>query len=167
MTATAYSAYDVCEVMRLRVLAALVAAGSDLVSTTYTAIGDVPWDDPCGQLTVAPVRVYRSSIFPQEDADQERCEQGEICVALSVLLIRCEPSLGDTGAVPTAAAMAAADRKILADAATVWNSVSASFDPLWEWERASVAQTPLTGEGGAIGMETTITIGIPYRAWCA
>jgi hypothetical protein len=159
------TAFDVCEAIRLHVLDALIDADAQPVTTTFTAIGEVAWDDPCGQLTVAPIRIYRSTAFPQEETDLERCDTGDVCVVLSVLLLRCEPSLSDSGAAPSSAAMSAADRSILADAATVWNAVTSPFDPALEWERAAVSQSFGSGTGGAITVETFATIGIPYGQW--
>lgn len=156
--------FELCEWLQASILAELTVCGSDPISTTYPGVGLVAWDDCCGQLVVTPERIYRSVEFPLEDTTDERCDGGMIAVDLLATLVRCVPTLDDRGQAPSAAALSAAHKKVLDDAAIVWRALLADIDP--EMDRASINQTFTGGEGGCIAIESRVTIGVPSALWC-
>lgn len=158
--------YSVCDALRAQVLAALDAnPESDPVTTTYTGVGLVAWDDCCGQLVVTPERIFRYLTFPNEATADEQCFGGELGVVVAVTLVRCVPTPDDSGRPPTAARLQVAHERVLDDAAIVWNSLVGPLpDPLWE--RASVSQEFTGSEGGCISINTRLTVGVGAIDWC-
>ena len=104
---TEYGPFELCEWLRSSIEADLAACGSEPVTTTYSGVGLIAWDDCCGQLVVAPERIFRSVDFPSEDTTDERCYAGSIAVTLLASLVRCVPSPDDRGNAPKPAALAA------------------------------------------------------------
>jgi hypothetical protein len=142
---------------------ALTDCGSDPVEQ-YVAAGAIAWDNCCGMLVAAPERIYRTGIFPEEGSTDVICETGELTCDMLVLLLRCVPVLDDRGQAPTTAAMNQAYTAILRDAAIIWNALTSNLPE--GWMRANVNQLFLGAEGGCIGCETRLTIGLPQEDWC-
>lgn len=159
-----FGPYELCEWLRAQIIADLAACGSEPVSTTYPGVGLVAWDDCCGQLVVSPDRIYRTQQFPLEDTTDERCSGGAIAVSLLATLVRCVPGPDDRGNPPKPAALSAAHKVVLDDAAIVWGSISAPINP--EWSRASLSQTFVGNEGGCVAIESRVTIGVESELWC-
>lgn len=143
---------------------ALINANRPEVQRAYVAAGQVAWDDCCGMLVAAPERTYRSVEFPVEFTAEEDCYLGVIVVELVVLLVRCVPTVDDRGRAPAAEALDAAYRSLLDDAAVVWNALICA-DLYDEWQRANLSQTFVGADGGCIGVETRVTIGVPWTRW--
>jgi hypothetical protein len=160
-----YGPFELCEWLRSSIEADLLACGSEPVTTTYSGVGLIAWDDCCGQLVVAPERIFRSVDFPAEDTTDERCYAGSIAVTLLASLVRCVPSPDDRGNAPKPAALAAAHKAILDDAAIVWQSMNGAIDP--EWDRAGLSQTFVGNQGGCVAIESRVTIGVEATNWCA
>jgi hypothetical protein len=158
--------FEVCEFVRAGIEADLIECGRQPVTTTYPGVGIVPWDDCCGQLVVGPERIFRTVSFPTEVATDEQCYGGDIAVSLLVTLVRCIPVPSSKGRVPTAAAIAAAHKNLLDDAAVVWKSVTAPYPVEYEWERALVDQQFVGASGGCIAVETRLTVGVSAEQWC-
>ncbi len=154
-------AYGPCSTLLGLVRAGL--AGSAPITTGYVGAGFVAWDDCCGQLVVAPERVYRSERFPVEFAELERCSAGFLVIDVVVLLVRCVPVVDDQGHPPAVAALDGAYAAVLADAATVWQVMAGPLPD--NWERAGLNQTFLGAEGGCIGVETRMKVGIDQDVW--
>lgn len=135
------------------------------VSTRFVGAGLIAWDDCCGMLVVAPERVFRTARFPIEGPDEFGCYDGLIAVSLVVLVMRCVPVLDDQGQPPTDEAMGEAYGALLSDAAIVWNEVA---DSMWPegWESTGQNQTFIGAEGGCIGAETRVTLGLDQEAFC-
>lgn len=142
---------------------ALTNANRAEVQRAYVAAGAVAWDDCCGMLVVAPERVFRSVTFPVEMTDRELCFGGSLVVELVVLLVRCVPTVDDRGRAPSGHALDAAYRDLLEDAAVVWNAVLCCDND--EWERAAISQTFVGAEGGCVGVETRIVVGLEQSRW--
>lgn len=158
--------YTVCEAIRAVVLAALDAdPDSAEVTTTYTGVGLVAWDDCCGQLVVTPERTFRYTSFPQEATTDEQCFGGELGLTILVTLVRCVPTPDDMGNPPTAAQLQSAHERVLEDGAIVWNTIVGPL-PDDEWERANVSQDHVGGEGGCIAITTRLTVGLGTDRWC-
>lgn len=156
------SVYEVCATVTDLVRTGLESAGRP-VNRAHVGAGAVAWDDCCGLLVVAPERIYRSRAFPVEYTGMEECSAGFITINLVVLLVRCVPMLDAGGQAPPVPEMDAAYRDFLEDAALVWNIVSG---PLGDtWDRAGVAQVFSGDDGGCVGVETRVTIGIDTEVW--
>lgn len=164
---------DVCEAVLGDVSLALTEAGSAGLNRQYIAAGSIAWDDCCGQLVVAPERVFKSMTFPIPATDAEQCSAAMIVVSVVVLLVRCVSTVDEMGNAPDEATMHGEYATIMRDAATVWNAVSGAsvLEALGgvdadEWERTSVEQSFVGAEGGCIGVETRLMIGVPSDEWC-
>jgi len=156
---------DVCALILGRVRDALVLCDHD-VQTAYVAAGTVAWDNCCGQLVVAPERVYRTARFPLEGPDENGCYDGLIALDLVVLLLRCVPVIDSDGSVPDDVELGAAYASILQDAAVIWDVLATTALPDW-WDRANQTQTFVGAEGGCIGVESRVTLGVDAELWCA
>jgi hypothetical protein len=158
------SAHDVAAWLLAQVESALAECDREPLNRAYVAAGQIAWDDCCGMLVVAPERVFRSSTFPVQETNEELCWGGYLTVDLLVLLVRCIPTVDDRGRAPSAAALDAAYTGIIEDAAVVFNAVISAM-PNREWMRATPTQTFVGAEGGCIGVETRLTLGIPQNEW--
>ncbi len=152
------SAHDVASWALATARQALEDCGRDAVSTAYVGSGEIAWDDCCGTLVVVPDRVYRSQEFPAEDTSEVICFDGYIAIDLVVTLLRCVPVVDDRGRAPSETALATAYQDLLGDAAVIYNSMTGPVPD--DWERTNPAQTFLGAQGGCIGVETRITIGL-------
>ena len=157
------SALDVAQWLLATSELALSDCGREPISRSYVAAGDIAWDDCCGMLVVAPERVYRSQTFPAESTDEEICFGGYIAVDYVVLVVRCVPTVTDQGRAPSVSSLQAAYDSILEDAAVIYNAVTGDLPDYWV--RSSVAQTFVGAQGGCIGVETRLTIGIEQDRW--
>lgn len=160
----ASSAVDVCELWLSRTKEALEACGSEPITASYVAAGLIAWDSCCGLLVVAPERVYRSAEFPVEGTTDYVCESGFLVVDIVVLLLRCVPTINDRGQAPTPAAMQAAYESILNDAAVIWNVAVGELPE--GWQRARVDQGFVGAQGGCVGVETRLSVGLAQSVWC-
>lgn len=142
----------------------LVNANRSPVQRAYVAAGQVAWDDCCGMLVAAPERIYRSQIFPGEFAEREICDLGWLNIDLVLLLVRCVPTVDDRGRAPSQAALDDAYKTLLEDAGVVWNAVQCADLPD-DWEKASLSQTFVGADGGCVGVETRVTVGVPQSKW--
>jgi hypothetical protein len=158
----AIDAASVCAVVLERINNALDECGRP-ARAAYVAAGLVAWDDCCGMLVVAPERIFRTARFPIEGPDENNCYDGLIAVSLVALLVRCVPVLDDSGRPPTVEALGDAYAEVLADAGVVWNELSR-----WPegWESSGQAQTFVGAEGGCIGVESRVTVGLDQELWC-
>lgn len=164
MQAGTRSAHQVANAILCCVQDAMVNANRPQLSRAYVAAGEIAWDDCCGQLVVAPVRMYRSAAFPAEDGERYLCTTGVLSVELLVLLMRCVPTVDDRGRAPTSKQLDDAYKSLLDDAAVIWNAVICC-DLDEDWDRANLSQTFVGAEGGCVGVETRITIGVELGAW--
>lgn len=175
---TADSPGSVCATVLDWVRAALDAEARG-VGVAMVAVGGVVLDDCCvGALYVAPERIYQTTDpFPTDAGSRfggitNPCEEAPIAIEVVVSLFRCIPVLSAQGRPPSAAEDAAAYDAILGDAAIIWNAVNARGllgddgygDTLWL--RANVAQQFLPADGGCIGIETRMVLGVGQTGWC-
>lgn len=160
---TATDVSMVCAYTLDRVNVALEDCGRP-VTTRFVAAGLVAWDDCCGLLAVAPERVFRTARFPVEGPDDLGCFDGLVAVSLVVLLMRCVPVLDDRGQPPTEDAMSEAYSALLRDGGVVWNELCGQWPD--GWDSTGQAQTFVGAEGGCIGVETRITLGLDQEAFC-
>ena len=154
----------VCTELLQLVESALVSCGSEPLNRVHVAAGAVAWDDCCGMLVVGPERIYRSMSFPAEAPEETSCWSGLIALDVVVLLVRCVPVVDNRGHPPTVPVLDAAYGGFLADAAIVWNALASPGLP-GEWERANLNQSFVGADGGCIGVETRLTVGIQAGLW--
>lgn len=156
------TAASVCETIRSYVATRLTACGFT-ISSTFVGAGLIAWDDCCGMLVVVPERIFRSAVWPIEGPDPQGCYEGQVAIQLTVLWLACMPTVDDRGRPPAVAAMSKAYNEFLAAAAVIWNSLAAlPFD----WEATGLNQTFLGTEGGCIGVESRLTVGVDEELWC-
>lgn len=129
---------------------------------SYVAAGAIAWDDCCGLLVVAPERVYRTARFPQEGPDARGCYDGLIAVSIIVLLLRCVPVLDDKGQPPPVSELDAAYNDALIDASVIWDALAS----IQSYETASQEQQFVGAQGGCIGIESRIILGVDGETWC-
>lgn len=158
------SPHSVADFVLCEVRNGLVQANRDDIQRAYVAAGQVAWDDCCGMLVVAPERVYRSVVFPGEFNEREICDLGWLNVDLVVLLVRCVPVVDDRGRAPSQHALDESYKSLLEDSAVVWNVLQCLFMPD-EWEKANLSQQFVGADGGCVGVETRLTIGVPVSKW--
>jgi hypothetical protein len=158
------TAVDVCELWLSRSLDALQACGSEPITTAYVAAGGIAWDTCCGLLVVGPERTFRSAQFPIEGTTDYQCETGFIVVDVVILLLRCVPTIDDRGNPPAVSELSAAYQSLLTDAAILWNVAVGELPE--GWQRASVDQSYVGAQGGCIGVETRMSIGLAQGEWC-
>jgi hypothetical protein len=156
------TAATVCEAVRAYVAERLTACGFT-ITTTYVGAGLIAWDDCCGMLVVVPERIYRSAVWPIEGPDPQGCYEGLAAIQLTALWLACMPTVDDRGRPPSVAAMSVAYTDFLNAAAVVWNALA---ELPWEWETTGLNQTFLGTEGGCIGVESRLTVGIDEDQWC-
>lgn len=158
------TAFTVASAMLHEVEDALTAC-SRAATSAYVIVGQAAWDDPCGQLVVAIERAYMSGSFPNEGVlPYQDCYDGEIVVALVCVLVRCMPTLDNSGEPPSPEEISDATALIYNDAAIVWNALADGAPE--GWSATGLNQTFVGAEGGAVGIETRITLGINAEAWC-
>ena len=143
---------------------ALVQAGRDTINRAYVAAGQIAWDDCCGMLVVGPERVYRSVQFPSEANGPEYCDKGDLTLDLVVVLVRCVPVVNDRGQAPSSKDLNDSYQSLLEDAAIVWNTIDCADLPS-DWQRANLSQSFVGAQGGCIGVETRVTIGLSQKVW--
>ncbi len=152
------STFDVAQWVQQTSLTALADCNREPISTTYVGSGAIAWDDCCGTLVVVPERVYRSQEFPAEDTNEVICFDGLIAIELSVMLLRCVPVVDDRGRAPSASLLQVAYQNLLGDAAVIYNALTSNFPDYWE--RTNPAQTFIGAQGGCMGVETRLVIGL-------
>lgn len=160
-----HSPETVCEYWRAAICDEFEAQNSDPITTTYNGLGVVAWDDSCGQLVVGPETIFRSEQFPAEQLDQVNCENATIVVVVVATLVRCAPTVDDRGRPPSPEELTEAHGRILQDGAIVWNVFNGPL-PDEQWDRTGVRQVFQGTEGGAVVVETRMTLGIPEQLWC-
>lgn len=159
--------YTVASTVLAQVLDALIVCERP-VAVALVTVHPVAVDSCCaGLLAVQVQRVFRTiRPFPTEALNDDQCDE-QIAVTLNVSVFRCVPTVSDTGHPPSIAAQEQAAAELLDDAAIVWR-VLADDAVLTdaEWERGTLAQTFTNAEGGCVGVETTVTLGLNSTVWC-
>lgn len=152
------SVYDVAYWVQQAALTALTDCDREAISTTYVGSGAIAFDDCCGTLVVVPERVFRSQQFPAEDTTEIICFDGMIAIEISVILLRCTPVVDDRGRAPSQSSLNTAHESLLGDAAVIYNVLTGQFPS--NWERTNPSQTFIGAQGGCIGFESRLVIGI-------
>ena len=165
-TDVTFGPYQVAEWFLAASLGDLAACGSDPITTAYVGAGLAPWDDCCGQLVVTPESMFRSSAFPAESATDDHCDGATIAIGIVATLVRCVPTLSDSGKGPSAEQINVAHKKVLDDAAIMWRAFTSPMPVENEWDRAQVRQVIIDTTGGCVAIETRCIIGVESSRWC-
>lgn len=161
----AESPVAVAEVLLSRVRSALEACPTSTpIVESYVVLGEIVWDECCGILAAAPLRVYNSRLFPQQAIDVTSCDSSQLCVEVAIIALYCAPVIDAQGNVPSIEEMSASFAQTASDAAVIYNDLTGAMPQ--GWERANVEQT-FTTEGGCVVVDTRITVGLPQMDWCA
>ena len=125
------------------------------VARAGVTVGVTPWDECCaGQLYGRIDRTYRTDRFPYEGAVTQQCVK-PTAATIIVGLVRCYPTLDETGAPPRSSDETEAALLLYEDALLVWQTLQTE-----EWWPESVlvnAQTFLS-LGGCAAVETTVYV---------
>jgi len=144
---------------------ALTDCGRPDLTRVFVAAGLVAWDDCCGMLYVAPERIYRTAIFPLEGtAEGLNCFRGSLTLDMVVTLLRCVPVINSRGQVPAVNLVEDAYASLMTDAAVIWNTLSG---PSMPWDIANLSQAFVGAEGGCIGVESRLALGLDADRWFA
>lgn len=136
--------------------------------------GELAWDEcDCGLLAVTVGRVYPSSTFPTDvslDPRQVDCAPPYTVADVTVTVLRCAPTVDEAGNPPTCDDLAAAAATWRADAAAVLTGVACCLPDLVDAGRIEQYRigdlTPLGPEGGCMGSELRVTIGLCASGVC-
>lgn len=164
---------------------------------THVTPGEVAWDacegDDCspadligsapGQLTTSIVRTYpvvrdNGAVgLPRTDTtvrDLRNCGVPDTAVELNVTLLRCAPSVDETGCPPTAEELAAAAEVLHVDMLTVQTAImcclagTGTGDEERKGRRFVLGETRVLGpQGGCVGSQTTVTVILPGCLPCS
>ncbi|MGW9410306.1 hypothetical protein [Streptomyces diastaticus] len=186
--------HDLAEAVLGCVCAALDAAVADGVDgaagcpcRACVVPGTPAWDEcdaldgcaggPPGQLTVNVARIFPSSPdrFPAQDVSVQGvrgCTPPHItAVELVVTLLRCVPTVDETGCAPTCEELNEAAQAIHVDAATVYSALwcclpGLSPNPRRPRRFVLGAQTIIGPQGGCAGLEQRVTVALPGCGQC-
>lgn len=142
--------------------------------------GQPAWDscdDPCGQdpvggqLSVSVARIYGSSDseFPAEGRVVQgvrNCTPPPVtAVELVITLLRCAPTLDETGCPPSCDELSRASQVLDVDMVTVFNALLCCLPGTSTARRGRKfvmgVQRVLGPEGGCVGLEQRVTVALP------
>jgi hypothetical protein len=130
--------------------------------------GVLAWDGcDCGVLAVQVTRVYPSRSFPTDASgapDFQACPVLYLAVDMTVTVLRCAPSPDDYGRPPSCDQLAVSAATWRADAATVRAALACCLPVLRDAgimeEFALRGLRPVGPEGGCVGSEQSLTVGL-------
>jgi hypothetical protein len=143
---------------------ALVAVGRP-VDRWEVIVGSPAPIDCCAGYAYATVRrIYYSSTFPADDAllagagvpgfDPLACGTGSPAMLLELGIVRCLPTLSDTGAMPALAGVALATSGLYYDAELLVTIASCSGP----WNRTTAAVNLGEPSGGCVGAAASLSV---------
>jgi len=155
--------------LRDAVTAALAASTVGPVDRACVVAGSPTGDGcDCGSLALTVTQVYQSTAFPNPAADFQltaNCPPPYVAVDVTVTVLRCAPLPVGNVLAPTCAALAAAAVVWFVDAETVRAALGCTLAQLAATGRllgyALRDTTPSGPEGGCVGSDTKITLGLP------
>lgn len=154
-------ASDILECAReqLSVTGTGVPAGMRCVVTTGEATA---WDDCCnGQLTVTIQSIFPSSNFPTQD-DGTRVPCGVVAwgASLAITVLRCAPTISQSGKPPSVERVDASTQEVVADASAIRAAILCRFKPAAPDVDVLIGAQQFVGpEGGCVGSVLLMTIG--------
>lgn len=150
----------------------LVAVNTELASSTAGSpervciVAGVPsWDEcECGQLTVSIESSYLSEAFPTAWQVTSACAPTILVANLVVQIVRCAPTVSESGVLPSCVQLDASAQTVIADAYNTLVATRCFFDGLkaadsiYDWVLGT--QTFATPEGGCVGSVVTATVAL-------
>lgn len=137
-------------------------------SNSYVTVG-VPSHDNCcdGQLTASIMRIYPSSLFPEEDYRKAPCGPAFVAVHIDIEIVRCAPMIDGQGHFPSIQEIDGSSRQVYIESQAVWRGVecclSANAD---KWASTIREQAFITPEGGCVGSRLTVIVGLTNGCDC-
>jgi hypothetical protein len=128
----------------------------------------VPTRDDCckGQLQGTIGRYYPSTAFPIEDFVAQPCQAGYFVADVTISILDCLVGMGHHGEALPCDKLDDAHDQMVQQAQAVWKGVTCCLmatDVEWVFR----SQTPLDNEqGGCMGTDLAITVGIPVGCPC-
>lgn len=129
--------------------------------------GMISWDNCCdkgGQLAIAMTRMYFSDEFPTEAIKTQSNNPAALfCVDYSAVIIRCAPSMSDSGQPPSCDSLDRSAQLVMADA---WGLQVGAFCTLQDLIPAGIIDyvlRPLISagpEGGCVGSELPFSVAL-------
>ena len=110
--------YDVMTTLVSALVADLATTGGGPVERYGIVPGDIAWDDCCGMLAMSLTRQFPSETFPQTASVVPRvtpCELPWLVGVVTMQVVRCAPTMDETGNPPTVDALDEAARLLVAD----------------------------------------------------
>jgi hypothetical protein len=158
----------VVETLRGCVLAALAATDAGAPARVCEVAGQLAWDNcDCGVLAVTVDRMYPSTMFPQQAPPVQlaaACPPPYEAVDLAVTVLRCAPGPDGQGRSPSCTQLDAASLTWFLDVDAVRQALACCLVGLRDADtvvdfvlRDTV---PLGPEGGCVGSETRLAVGL-------
>lgn len=131
----------------------------------FISAGPPVWDlEACcsdGQLTINVDRLFVYDSFPSEQQRVNTC-QANIAADVSVVLLRCFPSLNDDGSAPNANQIGAASEAIYQDLYVLTNCIICNLVKRGKKQESVFRGSRIVGpQGGCVGAEIKFTIAVP------
>jgi hypothetical protein len=148
---------------------ALAATDAGTPDRVCNVPGLLAWDDcECGVLAVTVDRIYQSATFPNPASDQQladvQCSVPYLAVDMTVTVLRCAPSPQGRELAPSCDTLAAAALSWFVDMDTVRAALGCCLADLYSADTvlgfALRDTTPAGPDGGCVGSETHLTVGV-------
>lgn len=134
--------------------------------------GEIVWDNcQCGQLVIAESRRFPSNAFPLEQVDHTaECGAAWLVLDAKLNLTRCAPAIDVNGNPPKCVDLTASAKQLSKDMTDIRQAVECCLDGMYNANQIIAyelgAQEIVGPEGGCVGSELTIFIGVPNGCGC-
>jgi len=157
-----------------RVELAATAAGAPDTTRVCAVPGALAWDEcQCGQLSGTITRIYRSSQFPagaQLVSTARGCGPPYVVADMAITILRCAPTVDSGSRGPTCDQLEDAARTWFADAFAVRHGVMCCAEDMKVANTVAAfalgSQHALGPEGGCVGSELAVSVGMWDRTCC-
>ena len=161
--------FDLAEALLECVKLGLTEACDGPPARTHVVIGPPAFDDCCdGQLTINLTRAFPSSTFPNEDVPVNSvCSAAYTALEYEIVLVRCMPDVTDVRD-PVKVLRTAAEKNYR-EARIIRQATLCCMKTMYEMHNIEVfdrGQTFIGPEGGCIGSQMSLTLGINDGCGC-
>ena len=156
---------DLIECARMRVLQEDPTWSGRVCMNPYST---PTYDDCCnGQIQGTITRYYPFDTFPIDNDGLRPCDTGQLAADVTIGIYDCFSGMGPRGGPKSCEDLDSATDKVTVQAAAVWQGVLCCLQEMENVDYVFRSQAPLDNEqGGCIGTELTITIGIWSGCQC-